>query len=190
MGRILFLIPLLALAGCASPTPEVRPEREVPREPVTRENGASFPSSWFGRWKGEIHIVKYEGKAQRIPMEITIGPKEKPGRWQFAIRYGSQKTRNYELVAVDVKKGRYQIDERNSIVLPAWYTEGELVSLFSLSDQLLTTHYQRVGDELWFSVLVTKTTPTRITGGVDPVPKVGAHPPLTYQRARLRRTAD
>ncbi len=174
MRSFLFLIPLLALAGCGFEAAEARGAPDA------------FPRSWFGTWKGEIRVEPYDGGEKRLPMTLTIGPKEE-GRWQFAIRYGSQPTRPYELVAVKPKLGRYQIDEKNSIVLPAWYTEGELVSMFSLSGQILTTHYQRVGDELRFSVLVTRTAPTRMTGGLDQVPSVGVHLPLTYQRARLKR---
>lgn len=175
MTRFLLLIPILALAGCGFQDAGAQGAR------------AAFPQSWYGTWKGEIHIKPYEGREQRLSMTMIIGPHEEEGRWQFAIQYGSQPTRPYELVAVKPKLGRYQIDEKNSIVLPAWYTEGELVSIFSLQGQLLTTQYQRVGDEIRFSVLVTRTAPTRLTGGLDQIPSVGAHLPLTYQRARLKR---
>ena len=174
MRGLTLLISLLALTGCGF---------EAAR---AQSRPASFPQSWYGTWKGEIVVLPYEGEIQRLPMKLMVGPKD-DGVWKFAIQYGSQPTRNYELVAVKPKQGRYQIDEKNSIVLPAWYTDGELVSLFSLSGQLLTTHYQRVGDEIRFSVLVTKTAPTRLTGGLPPVPSVGVHLPVTYQRARLKR---
>ncbi len=180
MSRFLILIPILVLAGCGFEAVEAQ------------STPASFPKSWFGKWTGEIKVEPYEGAIQKLPMSLTIGPAEgeQAGRWQFAIQYGSQPTRNYELVAVKPKKGHYQIDEKNSIVLPAWYTNGELVSIFSLKGQILTTHYERVGDEIRFSVLVTKTAPTRLTGGVDQIPSVGVHLPTTYQRARLKRSAD
>ena len=175
MSRILLLIPILALAGCGFEAAQAQ------------GSPTSFPESWFGKWTGEITVKPYEGATKKLSMSLTIGPMEEEGRWQFAIQYGSQPTRNYELMAVKPKKGRYQIDEKNSIVLPAWYTDGELVSIFSLSGQILTTHYERVGNEIWFSVLVTKTAPNRLTGGLDQVPSVGVHLPITFQRARLKR---
>ncbi len=178
MSRFLILIPLLALAGCGF-------------EAASAQQGAAaFPESWAGHWKGQLEVAPYEGEVKRLPMELTVAKKEQAGHWRFAIQYGGQPLRDYELITEDRKKGRYRIDERNSIVLPAWYTGGELVSIFSLSGQLLTARYQRIGDEIHFSILVTKTSPTSKTGGEGRVPVVGAHLPATYQRARLKRTSD
>ena len=183
MRNLLIVLPLLLFAGCGS-TPVTAPTQRQPVEVWSAPT--AFPESWYGTWKGEIHIEPYEGEEQRLPMTLIVGPKE-DGRWQFSIQYGSQATRPYELVAVKPKLGRYQIDEMNSIVLPAWFTEGELVSIFSLQGQILITRYRLVGDEIRFSVLVTRTVPNRKTGGLDQIPSVGAHLPLTYQRARLKR---
>jgi hypothetical protein len=177
MKTALLLILLLALTGCGGAA-------------VADSGPGEFPASFIGKWKGEIRITPYEGEEQRLPMEMYIAPRETEGRWRWAIRYGTQPLRDYELRVLDAEKGRYEIDERNSITLPAWQTGGELISLFSLSGQLLTTRYRVEGDRLHFEVLVTKTAPTAVTGGEGQVPAVGVHLPLTVQRGTLGRRRD
>ena len=147
----------------------------------------TFPESWFGVWSGTLTITKPGRKVEQTKMLIAIRPTDDPKRWEFRLRYGKeQPQRRYELVVRDVATGRYAIDEKSGIVLPATYLDGELFSYFSLGGNLLLARYRLVGDFLHFDLTQTSLTPDEKTGG-EGVPEVGGHYALVVQRAVLRR---
>jgi hypothetical protein len=90
----------------------------------------SFPSTWVGDWSGKLEIFNVTGKLQELPMELHIHPLDTvPEAFTFAIVYGEDKVaglRAYELVTVDAAKGRYLMDEKNSIKMEAYYVNGKL----------------------------------------------------------------
>ena len=159
-------------------------EVAAPPAPVPPE---TFPESWRGTWKGTMtKATPGVAAADLTTMSLTIQPTETEGRWRFAIRYGDQPLRKYELVVRDAKVGAYEIDERNSILLPATYLDGELFSWFSMNGDLLLARYRRVGDALTFDLTQTGLAPSTSTGGGE-VPSVGGHPVALVQRATLTR---
>ena len=164
----------------------LRPEDvAAPAAPVPPE---TFPESWRGTWKGTMtKATPGVAAADLTTMSLTIQPTETEGRWRFAIRYGDQPLRKYELVERDAKVGAYEIDERNSIVLPATYLDGELFSWFSMNGDLLLARYRRVGDALTFELTQTPLAPSTTTGGEGQAPSVGGHSIQFVQRATLMR---
>ena len=163
-----------------APAPVAAPAAPVPPE--------TFPESWRGTWKGTMtKATPGVAAADLTTMSLTIQPTETEGRWRFAIRYGDQPLRKYELVERDAKVGAYHIDERNSIVLPATYLDGELFSWFSMNGDLLLARYRRVGDALTFELTQMPLAPSTTTGGEGQAPSVGGHPVQFVQRATLMR---
>jgi hypothetical protein len=164
----------------------LRPEDvAAPAAPVPPE---TFPASWRGTWQGTMTTAAPAGATTApTPMSLTIQPTETEGRWRFALRYGQQPLREYALVARDPKVGAYELDERNSIVLPATYLDGELFSWFSMNGELLLARYRRVGDALTFDLTQTALAPSTTTGGKDQAPSVGGHAVRFVQRATLLR---
>lgn len=148
----------------------------------------AFPESWLGAWEGELTVAKPAGAdAPEISkMVVVIAPTDDPARYDFRLRYGSQELRRYQLVVRDAATGQYAIDERNGVVLPATYLDGELFSYFSLGGNLLLARYRLDGDFLRFDLTSTGITPDVETGGGD-VPAVGGHYVQVVQRALLRR---
>ncbi len=147
----------------------------------------AFPESWFGVWDGTLTITKPGRDIEQTRMLIVIRPTDDPKRWEFRLRYGrEQPQRKYELVVRDAATGRYAIDEKNGIVLPATYLDGELFSYFSLGDNLLLARYRLVGDFLHFDLTQTGLTPDVKTGG-EGTPEVGGHYAQVVQRAVLGR---
>jgi hypothetical protein len=120
-------------------------------------------------------------------MELEVAPTDEPDRWHWRIRYGVQPVRDYELHVVDAGKGRYLVDERNSIRLPATLIGGELVSSLAVAGSRLTAVYRRDGEGLEFRIAVTSAEPAGVTGGEGPVPEVSYYEARSLHRAVLRR---
>ena len=112
----------------------------------------TFPASWRGVWAGTLTIAKPGRDVEQTDTFIAIAPTEDPQR-------------RYELVVLDAAAGRYAIDEKNGIVLPATYLDGELFSYFSLDGNLLLARYRLVGDTLHFDLTQTGLAPDTQTGG-------------------------
>ncbi len=125
-----------------------------------------FPQSHFGVWEGMLQITK---PGNRVPetqsMRLTIDSlRGQPGRYAFQIQYAQQAVRTYELVAVDVNSGKFQIDEKDGVILEASKIGDQLTSQFSVSNSLITTTYtfltepDRVGFALFFAEATPRTT--------------------------------
>jgi hypothetical protein len=155
----------------------------------------SFPSTWVGDWSGKLEIFNVTGKLQELPMELHIHPLDTvPEAFTFAIVYGEDKVaglRAYELVTVDAAKGRYLMDEKNSIKMEAYYVNGKLVQWFEVEGTLLYTTTELVGEELLWEIVSGSATPVSTTGNEtvngEEIPPVKTFPVSVIQRARLRR---
>ncbi len=162
---------------------------------VTAQDTLSFPYSWQGKWQGDLEIYTAKGLSQTVPMELHILPTDSTNRFTWSIIYGEDKVagkRPYELVILDVEKGIYAIDEKNSIQLEGYFIKDKFFSRFEVMGNLLLTTEQLVGEELIFEIIVGKMTPVSVTGNEvvngDTIPPVQAFPLKVMQRAILRRS--
>ena len=174
---------VIGVNGIQTLTPAQVREAEAAAAPKTV---LAFPDSWIGAWEGELTIVKPAGGTETSKMVLVIAPTDDPMRYDFRLRYGHQDLRRYQLVVRDAATGRYAIDEKNGIVLPATYLGGELFSTFSLGGNLLLARTRLDGDFLRFDLTQTGLAPDVETGG-EGVPEVGGHTIQGVQRALLRR---
>lgn len=154
----------------------------------------SFPGSWQGAYQGQLDIYTPLGLQQRIEMKLEIMPMDSIDRWSWAITYGADTIkgrRSYELVLTDPEKGYYQIDEKNSILLDAHLLGNTFTSCFEVMNSLLVATYERVGEEIIFTIIMSKAKSLIITGGGvmagDTIPQVQIYPVGNRQRARLRK---
>jgi len=193
------LIPLLlvvTLTTCGTHPRRARAEilaRERAAAPAAEDEKAEpevFPRSWAGTYRGTLDVVGAGGKKQSVNMEFRISPTEKPERTSWVIGFEGQPKRNYELVTVDAEKGEYQIDERNSIVVPARLLGDELVSVFAVSGNQLVARYRLDGEKLTFEVTMWRQEATGSTGGKGGVPVVTTFDPQNVQRAVLGRVEE
>ncbi len=163
--------------------PEIR-EAEAKAAPQTLQR---FPESWYGVWTGALTIAKPARAPEEAKMVLAIRPTDDPKRFEFRFRYGREEDwRQYELVEKDAATGRWAIDEKNGIVLPATYVDGELFSYFSIGGNLILARYRLVEDFLHFDLTQTSLTPGVRSGGAG-TQKVGGHDTPVVQRAVLRR---
>ncbi len=150
-----------------------------------------FPRAYAGEWRGTLVVQNPSGASQSTPMSLRIDSlKLRPNatrgiRYGWTILYGGQEPRKYELVIRDAKAGRYQIDEKDGIVLDAVLINGRLISQFQVEESLLTSIYTFTPDKIIFELVFsgTKTTQT----GVRSAAPVTLFPVGGYHRAELTR---
>ena len=139
-----------------------------------------FPISWIGIYQGTLDIYSDKGLQQSVPMKLEIAPKDNnTDQWVWAITYGPDSIagrRSYELITVESEKGHYQIDEKNSIILDAYLRGNIFVSRFSVMGNLLDCTYEKLGDEIIFTIVMGKEAGLSDTGGEvikgDTIPSV------------------
>lgn len=148
----------------------------------------SFPQSWVGTWKGTMELHYKSGKSQEIVCELHLKEADSTNTWQWTIIYGEGATRQerkYRLIAQNMEKGMYRIDENNSIILDAFYANHTLISQFVVQDNLITSTYQRVGNVIYFQNLASNQKKYNQSGGKDKIPEVLSFPISSLQRAKL-----
>lgn len=178
----------------------ILPDAETPETPSTpaqppAPRAATFPRDWIGRWAGAARLVSPDGREREFRMELIVRETEKPDRFGWTIVYadGNQtQQREYELVVIDALRGTYEIDERNSIRLPASLIDGALFGSFDvMSTRVITrdrledfgTPSERIVSEMLSFGLEADVT----SGGAEGVPPVSGSRPRTLQRAILTR---
>jgi hypothetical protein len=154
----------------------------------------AFPAAWSGEWKGTLELFIPSGKVQELPMEVHILPVEGSANFTWTLIYGEDKEagkRAYELQTLDAAKGKYLIDEKNSILIEAYLLGGKFFQCFEVQGNLLYTSAELVGEELIWEILSGSLDPVSITGGQilagEEIPNVKAFPLKVMQRARLRK---
>ena len=130
----------------------------------------------------------------RVRMVLTVAPTVTPDRWTWTITYdGDQgrQVRAYELVAKDPASGRYAIDERNGIVIPARWIDGVLYSEFQVEQSRVAVREQVVHagtpDECLLVEMTTTTAASGQASGGGAVAQVTGWTPDTVQRGVLQR---
>lgn len=79
-----------------------------------------FPTSWEGKWVGEVQVLGPVGQQQAFPMSLEIKAVE--DHWAYTFFYGhghfdEPDIREYSLVVLNDSLGHYAIDEQNDIML-------------------------------------------------------------------------
>ena len=152
-----------------------------------------FPEAWVGNWSGELFIYNTKGLKQKIPMGLEIQPTAKKEVFTWALIYGEDKEkgrRSYELNIKDVEKGRYVIDEKNSILLDCYLYHNKLYSRFRVMDNVLLCTYEKQGDQIIFEVISGNQKAVSTTGGEkvegEDIPEVKSFDIIVSQRAVLK----
>ena len=200
------------LAGCcAAPTRTDAGMLSQQAAPVAASR-TPITGSLQGHWAGPMHLDQPGGGSQEFWMELIVKPIEADGktpdpaapkagdRFTWTIIYARAKDlaegrqeRPYELVVVDPAKGRYDIDEKSSIVIPMTHLGPALASTFSVGETRLIATYE-LGETaidgepaatLDVRIFTHPDTPGDATGGKDGVPEVKVWVPGSLQRARM-----
>lgn len=138
---------------------------------------ADFPESWVGTYEGEV-----TGAALPTTMRLTIERRTNE-RYRWAIQYSGEPERNYELIAMDAKAGKYVIDEKNGIVIDNFYRGGVLHSMFTVAGKLIVFQYELTEAGMRIDSPSFSATPSRFSG-TEALP-VNSFPLLNIQRGLL-----
>jgi hypothetical protein len=150
-----------------------------------------IPETWLGTWKGTMKLHYANGKTQEVATELRIQKTSDPSRWKWMIVYEegtARQERPYELIAQNTAKGKYVVDEKNDILLDAYFADNTLMSQFEVQGNLLMTIERLEGDTLYFENIMAKTGKPNKSGGssVD-IPEVKSYPVVVMQRAALKK---
>lgn len=156
---------------------------------------SNFPKSWVGNYEGNLEIYTVDSIAMNIKMQLDILPTEKDSVFQWIIMYNikdKKDIRSYELKIVDAKAGHYQIDEKNSIIIDAYFKNEIFTSFFKVNEIfILATYTMKEEGEIVFEIISAKTKAISTTGGEkfkeEEIPNVDSYLVNGRQRAFLKK---
>ena len=172
--------------------------QEISQAPLSEEilvkKSKKFPQDWLGYWEGELNIYNHTGRTMTIPMALDNATTDNDSIWTWAIIYGEDTIsgrRDYELNIVDVSKGHYVVDEKNSIFLDAFLLDNSLVSTFNVGGSIIQSSYELDGNEMLFSIQMYNDKEIRTTGDTiyngEEIPIVKSYRNSVLQKARLKK---
>lgn len=155
----------------------------------------SFPDSWLGSYKGDLSIYGVDSVKMKIKMQLDIKKTASDSIYDWTITYdfkGKKDVRAYSLVVVNTKKGAYQIDEKNSIVIDGYlHNNSVFTSFFKVSQSYIIATYTKKENELVFEIISANANAVSITGntkqGREEVPEVAAYRVNARQKAVLKK---
>lgn len=150
-----------------------------------------LPTAWIGEWAGKLDIVYSNGTKTSVPMQLLIKPTDSTDRWNWTIVYGEgdkRQDRKYQLLAKNSAKGWYQIDEKNGILLDAFFAQNTLVSMFEVEGNQLTSLERLEGNKLYFEIYMSVVKAPNVSGGTSKdIPPVKSFPVRVLQKAVLKK---
>ncbi|MBK8079072.1 MAG: hypothetical protein IPK25_01575 [Saprospiraceae bacterium] len=155
----------------------------------------NFPNDWLGRWEGELHIFSPRDTIQTIKMLVNNQPTDSINVYTWTLTYGEDTIagkRDYVLRPVDISKGHWVVDEKNSIFLDGYVYDNTFTHVFSVMKNLLTTRMTiESNNTMTFEVMVSQDKPIRASGNGmhngENIPEVNSYFITSYQRANLKR---
>lgn len=188
---------LLLGVGLAASSPKTG--RVDPSTTAPGAQGGATLGPWLGRWTGPA-TLHHPGRAEAsrsFAMELRIAATDDPARFDWTIVYitpgagdapAQRQERAYQLVALDAAAGRFEIDERNGIVIPASLIGGAFYSCFTVQGNQITASYRLTsGASIELELITTDALRPSTTGDQDGVPPVVVLRPKAVQRAVLVR---
>ena len=170
----IFYIPIILLFVCSS---------------IKSNAQSSFPEGWLDDWKGKLIIYSENNVKQEVTMELNIRNTDTDGHWKWIIIYGTgefRQERHYELMLIDSVKGKYKMDEKNSIILDMTYANNTFYSTFNVDKNLITAIYRLENKKIYFEIISSDMKSPLVTGQEsEDISIVESYPVNVTQRAVL-----
>lgn len=142
---ILAIVSTASLAAAADPQP-------------------ALPVAWHGTWTGTMTVTDASDQATEVEVALTIAPVPDTRTATWKTTYGTGEravVKDYAIVPVDGKPGRFRIDEKNGVLLDARLAGRTLYSQFEVAGAVLTARYELRGDVLAFEITSAKPRPEK-----------------------------
>lgn len=149
-----------------------------------------FPVDFQGVWKGELTIYGGTRILQKAKMQLTIQATDIDSVYTYQLQYGEGSgadVRNYQLNILDQEKGTFEIDEKNSIVLPVQLFHNKLISTFVVEGNMIQFIYNLFDDRIQVEVFSGPHDPATFTGAELNAPTVSLLKTHIYQVCDLRK---
>jgi len=150
---------------------------------------SEFPAGWLGEWKGKLIIYSENKVKSEVAMELHIMNTDTDGHWKWTIVYGTcemRQERPYELILVDNEKGKYKMDEKNSIIIDITYANNTFYSTLNVEKNLLTAIYRLEDKKIYFELISSDMKSPLVTGQEgDDISIVESYPVNVTQKAVL-----
>jgi photosystem II stability/assembly factor-like uncharacterized protein len=182
---------LATLCFCLGLATLVAQEKPAPLKEVP----TAIVKDWSGVWKGTVRNHVDVARSSTFEMQLTVEPVDANSlRWQIVYDgEAGQSVRDYQLLVDDAAQGKYTLDEKNGILLPARLLGQTLTFHFSVQDQHLWTSYKFVaGDtpQIEFDLVSSSAESVTRSGGKDEIPEVTGYSITSRQHATLVRTSN
>lgn len=116
--------------------------------------------SFKGNWKGTLLIYNQDKLSDSANVTFTVKEvNDTCYTWKLSfesVKYNIEK--DYLLTWNEKSNFEYFIDEKDGIVLPAYFIDNTLYSDFTYEDTFLSATYQLIGDQIFYEVRSTKMT--------------------------------
>jgi hypothetical protein len=140
----------------------------------------------LGVYKGKLSIY-YNDKIQNLDMEFHLLATDQVDVYDYKLIYvesGVKQERSY-LLKKKLEVNKYTVDEKNGILLEAFFTNNTLHSIFEVEGNLLTTTESFTTDYMDFYLMSSAKSGIVKSGGANNIPEVFSYPVNAVQSARL-----
>ena len=144
-----------------------------------------LPAEWHGTWVGKMTATNSADKATEVAITLKIEPIKDGDAVAWVVTYGEadkKLVKDYKLLPVAGKAGRFRIDEQNGVVLDARLVGGVLYSHFEVGGSWLTARYELRDGAMRFEVTSAKPAAETTGGG-----QVQGHTVEAVQTAELKK---
>ena len=152
-----------------------------------------LPPSWEGKWTGTVDIWAYNQKTESFPMSLEITPRDTG--WDYIIDYQKDPdrpdVRQYQLIVIDSAQSRLAIDEKNSIILDAYFNDDCLYTRFGGMNSDLIIRMCMENDVMDYEIISNFSDPIRVSGGQiieqDTMPEITSYNLYHFMKAKLKK---
>lgn len=193
------IIILLLIIWCFSYCKSVNIETEKETITTPKTNPFikdDFPKSWVGDYKGDLEIYSVDSIGMKLKMQLKIAQKS-DSIYNWTIIYdfkGKEDVRAYQLKVADSKKGHYIIDEKNSILIDAFYRNKIFTSFFEVNKSYIVATYTKENDNIIFEIISANGNKVTTTGNSiiknDTIPQVKTYFVNGRQKAILKLSSN
>ncbi|MEL6626016.1 MAG: hypothetical protein AAFY70_03855 [Bacteroidota bacterium] len=152
-----------------------------------------LPPSWEGKWTGTVDIWAYNQKTESFPMSLEIAPRGTG--WDYIIDYQRDPerpdVRKYQLIVIDSAQSRLAIDEKNGIILDAYFNDDCLYTRFGGMNSDLIIRMCMENGVMDYEIISNFSDPIRVSGGYiseqDTMPKITSYNLYHFMKAKLKK---